>query len=586
MSVYRYVDTQILEVRNPLFAVNSNVTTSSPTDAVDIGFFGQYYNGTDILSAGLFRDHTDGIFKLFSGVSNVINPSTVIGTGATGFTYGSLTVNNLVAQGAATINGNLTVLGSQVILGTQTLTTTDNIIAVNTSPSSIMTDGGLVSKRYPTAVTTNDTAKQYGTASAAGTTTTITLQAANGHGTALNYYQGWIIKFGGGVTGVATVTSSTAANPPTLTFTPAASGATAITTTYQLYNKSFTGPIWQEATQRMGFFGIPYESLAGVISSTDVNGNLSDYVDIGMNSAYVNSNLYITGYIGNQLNITDNIVVANYNAGLLDSGFVTQRSAVSIATDDTPLIANVAIQTSYVSGSTTLLITNSNTGTNYFKGYVIAYNTNTSNAVTVTASTVSAGTHTLTLSAGFPIALTAGTDTVRLFNKVYVGHVYHEGTQTMNLVGFPREASEGVIDPAAPVNGNVPSYLNTQVNNLTANNITLSGTINYTTGKILNTETFTTAATLTSAQLTTDDIIYFNPTANATFTLPTIASMAFGTNISKVLVFVNISNFIVTLAPNVADTIEGLTSLQLKNSYSKTSLIGSDQLANTWTIKG
>jgi hypothetical protein len=163
MSVYRYVDTQILEVRNPLFTVNSNITTSSPVDAVDIGFFGQYYNGTSVLSAGLFRDHTDGIFKLFSGVSDVIDPATIVGTGATGFTYGSLTINDLVAQGNATINGNLTVLGSQVILGTQTVTTTDNLIAVNTSPSAIMTDGGLISKRYPTAVTTNDTAKQSGT---------------------------------------------------------------------------------------------------------------------------------------------------------------------------------------------------------------------------------------------------------------------------------------------------------------------------------------------------------------------------------------------------------------------------------------
>jgi hypothetical protein len=586
MSVYRYVDTQILEVRNPLFTVNSNITTSSPVDAVDIGFFGQYYNGTSVLSAGLFRDHTDGIFKLFSGVSGVIDPATIVGTGATGFTYGSLTINDLVAQGNATINGNLTVLGSQVILGTQTVTTTDNLIAVNTSPSAIMTDGGLVSKRYPTAVTTNDTAKQSGTASTSGTTTTATLQAANGHGTTLNYYKGWIIKFGGGVTGVATVTGSTASNPPVLTFGPAASGSTTTSTTYQLYNKAFTGPIWQEATQRMGFFGIPYESLAGVVSSTDPNGNLSDYVDVGMNSAYVNNNLYVTGYIGSQLNTTDNIVVANYNAGLADGGFVTQRSAVNVATDDTPLISNVAIQTNYVSGSTTLLITNTNTSTDYFKGYVIAYNANTTDAVKVVASTVSGTTHTLTLSAGFPTNLTAGTDTIKLFNKVYVGYVYHEGSQVMNLVGFPREDSEGVIDPASPVNGNVPTYLNTQVNNLTANNITLSGTINYTAGKVLNTVTLTAAATLTYTQLTVDDIIYFNPTANATFTLPSIASMTFGSNISKVITFVNISNFSVTIAPNAADTIEGLSSLQLKRLYGKTSLIGSDQLTNTWTIKG
>lgn len=586
MSIYRYVDTQILKIRNPLFMVNSNTTTTSAIDAVDIGFFGTYYNGTELLNAGLFRDHTDGVFKLFSGVSDTIDPSTVVGTDANGFTYGSLTVNDLITQGSAIINGNLTVSGSQVILGAQTITTTDNLVAVNTQPSNIMTDGGVVSKRYPDAIASNDIAKQSGTASVSGTDTSITLQAMNGHGITSDYYRGWVIRFGGDITGTATILSSIASNPPVLVFEPAASGPTSVATTYQLYNKSFTGPIWQESTQQIGFFGIPYESLSGIISESDPNGNLADYVDIGVNNAYVKGDLHVTGYVTSQLNATDNIVVANCNVDSLDAGFVTKRSPVTIAANDTPLLSGVPVETDYVSGSTTLVITNSNTGIDYFKGYVITYNANTSNAVTVMGSAVSGTTHTLTLSAGFPVGLTSGVDTINLYNKVHVGYIYHEDTQTMNLVGFPREESENVIDVTSPVNGNVPTYLDTQINNLTVNDITLSGVINYPAGKVLNSATFTAPTTLASLDLTDNDIIYFDPAENATFTLPSVSSMSFGNDISKVITFVNISNFVVTIAANASDSIEGIDTIQLKYIYGKIVLVGSDQLATTWLIKG
>jgi hypothetical protein len=586
MSVYRYLDTQILEVRNSLITLNTGVTTASPSDAADIGVYGIYNDAGTLKSAGLFRDHLDGEFKLFINGSASIDPTGTITAPTVAADFGSLTVNNLLTQGDATISGNLTVLGAQTTIGSVTLTTTDNIIATNTSPSALTTDGGLVSTRYAGSVVAHDTAKISGTASAATLASFLTL--ATGTSVSADYYKGWIVKLGGDVTGTATVLSSTSGVNPILALDVAGSGPITTSTTYQLFNKSFVGPIWQESTQRLTFFGIPKENLSGVISTTDSAGNVADYIDIAAGNTYVHGNLHIDGYITASLNTTDNLVVANYNAGSLDSGFVSQRSATLVATDDTAQISNVAIQTNYVSGSTTLLITNAATGTDYYKGWVIGYNANTGNAVTVVASTEAAGTHTLTLSAGFPTALTAGTDTIKLWNRRYVGPVFHEGSQTFNIVGFPRELNEGEINPDAPVNGNVPTFVDVKLHDLVARNITYTGTLTGTGGTVLKTITYTTGQIISSTDLTNYDIFYFDTGANATFTLDSVFSMSFLANTSKVLLFVNISsaNINVTLAANVSDTIEGLTSLLLKKKYSKTCLVGSDQLTNAWTIKG
>ena len=148
-------------------------------------------------------------------------------------------------------------------------------------------------------------------------------------------------------------------------------------------------------------------------------------------------------------------------------------------------------------------------------------------------------------------------------------------------VGFPREIGEDVIDPLAPVNGNVPSYVDFSVRNLN-----ISGTLNLTGGSQVNTITLTAAATITASQILDKDIIYLNPAANATFTLSTLALVALAANKSKITMFVNISTNRVTLAAGAGNTIEGLASLLLRNQYTKTVLTASDQLATVWTIKG
>jgi len=595
MSVTRYIDTEELEIRNPLFLIDTEVNTTSGTDTIDIGFVGKYYDGTKLLYTGLFRDATDSHFKLFHNLQElpIVNTG-VINTSGLGYTLSGLDIAALHATGPVTVDGTLTANNDLVVLGNvsvfdiETLTVEDNIVVVNSGPDIVREDGGFVVKRAAANVAT-DTAKQSGTASAAGTTTTVKLQAANNHGTTLDYYKSWVVKFGGDVTGTAVVLSSTATDPPTLTFDIAASAATSTATTYQLYNKQYVGTIYDGSTGALTAYGFPREDTMGVIDllGDGNNGNLADYIDLKAANLYANKDLYVAGNVDIAGSTTvgpidKNIVTINSgpnNVGT-DAGYVSQRAPVNVVTNDVPKIAAAPVQTAYISGSKTLLITDSATGADYFKGWVIRHGTDTTEPTYITASTVAGTTHTLTLATGFSTGLTAGTDTVDLYNKRLVGSIYNEATDNYMIVGFPHEDS--AIDVDSPINGNIPDFLNIAVENLQVN-----GTINISSsaGSLQkNTATFTAATTFDPTDVLNNDIIYLNPSADTTYTLPTVASLSLNPNKSKEVVFVNIGSAVATVAGNGADTIEELSLLNLTRLYSKTTLTASSELTSTWII--
>lgn len=600
MSLFQYVETHEFQIQNSLFKIGTNVDATY-TDSQDIGFVGKYYNGANVVWSGLFRDATDsGRYKLFDSLQNeptAIDGSSTVNTAGTGYALASLDVQGFHAFGNATIDGDLTVSGTTTTINVSTLNVEDNIIIANGGPANQKQDAGFVVRRIPANIV-SDTAKQTGTASASGTTTTIELQASNGHGTTLDYYKGWVISLGGDVTGTAIVTSSTAADPPVLTFDTAATGSTTTSTTYNLYNKQYTGMIYDESTDLVSFYGFPREDTEAIIdpAGNAGNGNLADFINIKAadvtatnitatainttGNATIGGNLSVTGSIQAPLKIDDNIIAVNTGPNVLaaDFGYVGQRTAANIGAQDTPKIDTVAVQTTYVSG-TTLLITNAASGVDYFKGWVIGNSVN-SEYRTITASSNASTTHTLTLSSGFTTGLTAGTDTVKLYNKRFVGSIYDESTDTMMVVGFPREDGETVIDPVAPVNGNIPDYVNMAVNNLTVAG-TFTGTVTH------NTKTQISATTFTQSDIFSYDIIYLNPSANTTYTLPQISTLTIAANTSYIVVFVNINaSNAATIAAGGSDTIEGAATLPLRRQWLKTVLVVSDQLATTWLIKG
>jgi hypothetical protein len=579
MSVFRYVDTQELEIRNPIFISNAGISTG--TDTIDTGLVSSYYDGTNVLYNGLYRQASSGKFQLFSGSQIAPNVTTgFVDPTGTGYVRADLELQNLHAYGNIVADGDFTVSGTVTTFNVNTLTVEDNIIVANAGPANVKPDGGFVVRRAVSSVIT-DTAKQLGTASAAGTTTTITLQAANGHGTVLDYYKGWVISFGGDVTGSATVTTSSAANPPVLTFDTAATAATTTSSTYNLYNRVFVGTIWDESTGMETFYGFPRENLMGTIdlAGDSGDGNLADYIDTRMRDLYVSRDLYVEGVIKSSVRADDNIITVNAGpTNSEDAGYVVTRTPARVATD-TPQESGTASAAGTTTAITLQAANAHGTTLNYYAGWVIKFGGDVTGTAKVVSNTA-ANPPVLTFDTAASGSITTSS-TYQLFNKVYVGTIYDESTDTLMAVGFPREIGEGVIDPVSPVNGNVPSYVDFSVRNLN-----ISGTLNLTGGSQVNTITLTAAATITATQILDKDIIYLNPAANATFTLSTLALIALAANKSKITMFVNISAFIVTLAAGSGNTIEGLTNLQLKRQYTKTVLTASDQLSTVWTIKG
>lgn len=78
------INVATLSVRDSLIQLASNNTVS---DVLDIGFFGNYNDGTSEFT-GLFRDASDGVYKLFTGLTE--EPTTVVDTGHGSFQQATL----------------------------------------------------------------------------------------------------------------------------------------------------------------------------------------------------------------------------------------------------------------------------------------------------------------------------------------------------------------------------------------------------------------------------------------------------------------------------------------------------------------
>jgi hypothetical protein len=80
-----YVSTTNIEVTDPLMKLAAD---NSSSDVVDTGFFALYENAGANNFAGIFRDATDGVFKVFKDSQS--QPTTTVDTGAAGYTLAQL----------------------------------------------------------------------------------------------------------------------------------------------------------------------------------------------------------------------------------------------------------------------------------------------------------------------------------------------------------------------------------------------------------------------------------------------------------------------------------------------------------------
>ncbi len=103
------VNSTTLTVTDPLVFVGNDNNT---TDAVDLGIFGMYdTSGSQDLYAGIFRDASDGKWKLFK--DSQAAPTTTVNTGATGYTVATLVANLEGSLSGGTVSG----LSSAIAVG-------------------------------------------------------------------------------------------------------------------------------------------------------------------------------------------------------------------------------------------------------------------------------------------------------------------------------------------------------------------------------------------------------------------------------------------------------------------------------------
>jgi len=97
------IDINSVVVSDPLIYLAGNNTTS---DTVDIGFVGEYYSEALIRSAGLFRDHEDGVFKLFKHLAQDIKANNNIDTNDSSYQIATL---KAYLDSGALVSNSLTV---------------------------------------------------------------------------------------------------------------------------------------------------------------------------------------------------------------------------------------------------------------------------------------------------------------------------------------------------------------------------------------------------------------------------------------------------------------------------------------------
>jgi hypothetical protein len=281
--------------------------------------------------------------------------------------------------------------------------------------------------------------------------------------------------------------------------------------------------------------------------------------------------------------IEDNIIPNNMNTltAKEDNGWVGQRQKINIGANDTPKVNAIALTSNYTGGNNTITINALAVGSGYYVGWILRDDAKTEYSI-ITTDTDNGGNHTLVLATPFTNNGIAGTNTYSLFNKRFAGWVWDESLTEISAYGFPREDQLNILDPSA-TDGSAPEYVDVSVNNLNVNgSLTVTGGISASPNP-LPTMTLTTAHTITTVEITNHAVIYVNPVANITITLPLLSSLTL-VNYAYRITIVNVSIFRVTIAANGANQIENRASYVLRNQWDKQTLV-TTPFSNNWYIQ-
>lgn len=111
------VNTQTLEVTDNMIYMNAGESSGSPTAFVDVGWAANVNETGTYYHVGMFRDATDGVFKLYHEYLLEPDSTPQIDVNDSSFAFAPLKVGTFETTGLATIGGNLQVEQKTISLG-------------------------------------------------------------------------------------------------------------------------------------------------------------------------------------------------------------------------------------------------------------------------------------------------------------------------------------------------------------------------------------------------------------------------------------------------------------------------------------
>ena len=306
------VSSQNLVVEDPLFKLGEG----NDGDAKDIGFFGQYNNaGTDTF-AGLFRDASDGKFKLFTGSTETIGNT--IDTGNAGYSaatlvVGTLTSGTLDITGNGSIDGNFDVNGNKFTVvaasGNTSVGGTLGVTGAATLSSTLGVTGNL-------SVNTD----KFVVVAASGNTSVAGTLDVDGD-TSLDVVS---ISETLGVTGATTLSSTLGVTGATTLSSTLSAGASTLTSASITNNATVGGTL--------GVTGASTLASASVTGNATVGGTLGVTGDVAINTNKFN----ITAASGNTaiagtLDVTGDTTITG---NLTVNGTTTTVNSTTVTIDD------------------------------------------------------------------------------------------------------------------------------------------------------------------------------------------------------------------------------------------------------------
>ena len=185
-------NTATVSVEDPLIKFANGNTA----DVVDTGYYALYQPVATPLYTGLFRDATDGIYKLFDSLQ--VEPGTTVNTAGAGYNPAPLTLGALVAS---SVNGNTITAGTGTLtIGAgKTLTASNTITFTATDGSTLaIGTGGTLGTAAYTAATAYEVPLTFSTG-LTRSVNTVSVNTSQNIATLSNLTSNGLVKTSGGV---------------------------------------------------------------------------------------------------------------------------------------------------------------------------------------------------------------------------------------------------------------------------------------------------------------------------------------------------------------------------------------------------